>query len=307
MIMKKKYLLLFIPLLLISSCNKRGKEDVITSSFIAYDLVHEIGQNKITHRNLVPWGSELHDYEPNAQDIVAVNNAKLFVYTTPHLETWVNNLVNNDNSFALSDAYTLEAINPQSSIRKSGHSHDEHGSGHFWTDPTTFLQLITAMKDELSAIDSVNTQFYETTASAYYDEIETLHLSLIEFLNTTTNRTIYFAGHNALDAFALRYGITINGLTDSYRPSGDLTPQQLINLIEEIYKTNTKYVFIEELAEPRVARQIKTELKNKYNYEIELLELHAYHNIAKSDAEKGVNYAAIFAQNIENLKLGLSN
>lgn len=304
--MKNKKILLFIPLLLLNSCNARGQEDVITSSFIAYDLVHEIAKNKITHRNLVPWGSELHDYEPNAQDIVAVNNAKLFVYTTPLLETWVKNLANNENAFALSDAFNALPYN-RSNKQKNSHNHDHEGSGHFWTDPTTYLQLINAVRHELKRIDHDNALFYDENADLYYNEIETLHRDFSDYLATIEKQPIYFAGHNALDAFADRYELEIISLAESYSPSGDLTPQQLIKLIEEIYATNTKYIYIEELAEPRVARQIKTELKNKYNYEIELLELHAYHNIAKNEAEKGVNYADIFAQNISNLKLGLSN
>ncbi|HZJ89716.1 MAG TPA: metal ABC transporter substrate-binding protein [Bacilli bacterium] len=304
--MKKKKLLLLVPLLLLSSCNTRGQEEIITSSFIAYDLVHEIAKDKISHRNLVPWGSELHDYEPNAQDVVAVNNAKLFIYTTPFLETWVKNLVNNENAFALSEAFTALPFNPPVSPKRT-HAHDHEGSGHFWTDPTTYLQLINAVRDEIKQIDADNAVFYDENADFYYNEIASLHQSFNTYLTTIERQPIYFAGHNALDAFAARYELEIISLADSYSPSGDLTPQQLIKLIEEIYGTKTKYIYIEELAEPRVARQIKTELKNKYNYDIELLELHAYHNIAKNEAEKGVNYAQIFAQNISNLKLGLSD
>ncbi len=309
MIMKKKHLLLLIPILLLSSCKASPEEDIITSSFIAYDLVNEIVQDKLTYRNLVPWGSELHDFEPNARDVIAINNAKLFLYTTPRLETWVNNLVNNENAIALSALLTDSHAHAPAPLYKKEHAHDhshEEGSGHFWTDPLTYIDLINEITTYFTAIDMENVTFYQQNAETYANEIVELHEELEQFLETLSNPKIYFAGHNALDAFTNRYGLTIQALSSGYSPSQDLTPRQLIELIEEIYEARAKYIYIEELAEPRVALQIKNELKYRYDYDVELLELHAYHNIAKEDAKKGVNYAAILRQNIANLKQGLS-
>ena len=68
---------------------------------------------------------------------------------------------------------------------------------------------------------------------------------------------------------------------------------------ETIAETHTKYIYYEELIEPKLAKLLSNELG------LQLLLLHGAHNISKEELAKGTSYYEIMLKNIENLKLGL--
>jgi zinc transport system substrate-binding protein len=90
-------------------------------------------------------------------------------------------------------------------------------------------------------------------------------------------------------------------LFDGFKPDADLTSSELISFTEVVKSSNVHTLFIEELAEPKAALQIKNELA-KENYSLTLLELHAYHNVTKEQMEDGIRYIDLFRQNIDSIK-----
>jgi len=84
-----------------------------------------------------------------------------------------------------------------------------------------------------------------------------------------------------------------------------LTSNELITFVEEVKTAGTLYLFIEELAEPKAANQVVRELA-KEQYVLNLLELHAYHNLSKVDMEDGVSYADLLERNYLNLQIVLN-
>lgn len=305
--MKRKIKLTLLPLLIatLSGCQNSKEADIVASSFIGYDLATMIVKEKMSVRNVIPWGGELHDYEPTPREIGAINNAKLFIYTSNELEPWIKGLVSQPNALALSDSYELLPYNHDEMSEETPSDHN-HSSLHFWTDPTNYLQLINKVRDYIIELDPVNSSYYTSNALEYYESIEATHIALSEYRDNIDKPTLFFAGHNALDAFSNRYDLTIRALSESYKPDAVETPIQLENLINEVVNHDVHYLFIEELAEPKVALQIKNEL-SKRNYELTLLELHSYHNITKSQAKDGINYGNLFAKNFANIRQAIGN
>lgn len=308
----KKIIVFAMALMLVACSNSSdsseasdNKVSIVTTSFIGYDIATQVAGDKATVDNILPWGSELHDFEPTAKNMTAVNEADLFIYLSVDLESWVESSSENDNALNLSKSYTLEEHEYDDEEVEDEDGHD-HASLHFWSDPSTYMQLIEATEERLSSIDPDNKEYYEERAEAYIDEIEALHEEFDEYTHSLDDPTIYFSGHSAMDAFAERYHLTITSLSDEYRPDADLTAQQIETLSNEIESSGSHYLFTEELVEPRVAKQIQSSLKEK-NYELTILELHSYHNISKEQSEEGITYADLLRQNINNIKQALGN
>jgi len=299
-----KFFLLMILLFTMMGCDKKKtSSDIVVTSFIGYDLATKVAGDKLTVDNILPFGSELHDFSPTPKDIIAVNNARLFIYLSVDLEPWVETNSTNPNALNLSESFTL-AEHEHVTLDTDEDEHD-HSSLHFWTDPTTYLQLINVVRDKLIALDAENKEYYTENAKAYYDEIYALHEEMDIFSQSIDKKELFFAGHNALDAFASRYHLTIHALTSSYQPDADLTPQQILDLKNAIKEAGVHYLFIEELQEPKIANTIKNSLKEE-EYELELLELHGYHNISVEQKEANVCYADLLKQNIINIKKALT-
>jgi zinc transport system substrate-binding protein len=187
------------------------------------------------------------------------------------------------------------------------HDHEDDDELHYWTDPTTAIQLIEAILVKVIELDPENSEFYENNAHDYIHEIEELHEEMeLLFLNELyKDSTLYFAGHNAMSAFGKRYHLHIESLFSDFKPDADLTSQELITFTNQVILSETNYLFIEELVEPKAAEKIKNELKNKHSYELILLELHGYHNVTKNELEENISYLDLLLRNFNNIKISL--
>lgn len=303
---KRTYLLITSLLLLLSlgltACKKEKDADIITTLYPHYDIATQIVKDKMSVSLLTPLGSEVHGYSPTAKDIVRIHNSKLFLYTSDTMERWVSNIVDvtSVNAVDLSKKYNLEPLSYENSTL------NETDLIHYWTDPTTYLQLILAIKDEIASVDPENIEYYTINALAYYDEINALHLELKAYFEEKGNQTIFFFGHNAMKAFGYRYNLSIQSLSDHYQPDAELTPLQKVELKEKIKKANAQYLFIEELIDPKGANSLKNELELE-GYAITILELHGYHNVSKKEFSEGVTYADLLRRNIQNLYAALNH
>lgn len=310
--------LLFSFALFLASCTHDKKADIVTTMFPQYDFARQIVGDKMTVSLLIPPGAEIHDYEATSKDMVAIKSAKLFIFTSLEIDTWIkdpNKMGGNDTIVLnLSESFTLEEHHHEDHEHTSltntlddDHDHDHDHNIHFWTDPTTAIQLIEAILAKIIEIDPSNQAYYEDNAHAYIHEIEELHHEIDLFLMSETylHSTIYFAGHNAMEAFGERYHLEIVSLFEGFKPDADLTSAELIAFVSEVINAGVKVLFIEELVEPKAANRIVTELA-KEGYVLTLLELHGYHNITRAQMEDGVSYLDLLNQNFLNIKEALN-
>jgi zinc transport system substrate-binding protein len=314
--MKKFASVLFVMIITIFlvACTNSKRADIVTTMFPQYDFARQIVGDKLTVSLLIPAGAEIHDYEASSSDMVAIKESKLFLFTSLEIDTWITDetTIGGEDTIVLnlSTAYTLlphdEENHPlDESEIEDEHDHDE--TLHYWVDPTNAIQLIEAILEKIIEIDPENAVFYTSNANAYIETIESLHHDLESFLMSeeVLESTIYFAGHNAMGLFGERYHLNIVSLFPDFKPDSDLTSNELITFVEEVKAAGTIYLFIEELAEPKAANQVVRELA-KEQYVLNLLELHAYHNLSKTDMEDGVSYADLLERNYLNLQIVLN-
>ena len=314
--MKKFALLLLIlfSTLFLVSCTNSKKADIVTTMFPQYDFARQIVGDKMTVSLLIPAGAEIHDYEASSSDMVAIKESKLFLFTSLEIDTWITDAstIGGDDTIVLnlSTAYTLmphdEENHPlEDHDIEEDHDHDE--TLHYWVDPTNAVQLIEAILEKIIEIDPENSVFYTENANAYIETIESLHHAIESFLmsDERIESTIFFAGHNAMGLFGERYHLNIVSLFPDFKPDADLTSSELISFVQQVKNNGTIYLFIEELAEPKAANQVVRELAKEL-YILNLLELHAYHNLSKTDMEDDVTYADLLERNFLNLQTALS-
>lgn len=312
--MKKITFILFLSLSLafLSSCTSSKNADIVTTMFPQYDFARQIVGDKLSVSLLLPPGVEVHSYEATSKDMVAIKNAQLFIFTSLDIDTWIKDpsTIGGKDTVVmnLSEHYTLEDHEHDHLLPDETEA-DEHDHGdelHYWVDPLVALQLIDAILEEIIQIDPINENFYRTNAENYHELIHQLHESFDSFIQDGhVDQDIFFAGHNAMGLFGLRYHLTIESLFESFKPDADLTSSELIQFTTIVTNANVHYLFIEELAQPKAAIQIQQELK-KNDYTLELLELHAYHNLTKTEMEEGVSYVDLFERNIEYITLALT-
>ena len=143
--------------LLFSCAQAEGRFSILAVNFPAFDLARSIAGDWADVTMLLPPGSESHSYEPTPQDIIAIQNADLFIYVGGESDTWVEGILhsmgeNAPRIFRLSDPVTLLAEETSESMQHD-HAH-EHGEDcehehaemdeHVWTSPKNAKLIISS-------------------------------------------------------------------------------------------------------------------------------------------------------------------
>jgi len=312
----KSLLVAALSLSVLAGCQPSKEADIVTTLFPQYDFAKQIVGDRMSVSLLVPPGSEAHDYEPTSRDFDAIRNSKLFIFAAYEWDSWLGNDVKNFlaqgaalNIFENIDIEEYESDHDEDHDEDydedHDEDHDEHDhSMHYWTNPKIAIQMVRAILKEVVKIDPLNGSFYTQNANNYIAKIAELDEEMHEYFETVSSNLVYFAGHNAMDFFSERFHIEIRALTDDFQPDADVTSAQLEQMLNGIKTNQIKFLFVEELKEPKVANTLKAELA-KQNYDITILELHCYHNVTRNQLSNNLTYLDLMKQNFDNLKLAL--
>jgi zinc transport system substrate-binding protein len=181
------------------------------------------------------------------------------------------------------------------------HGHHHHGGKdpHIWVDLANDQIMVDTIAKALVEKDPANSAFYLNNAKEYKLKLADLDRRFKETLATAKHKTIIYGGHFAFGYFAKRYGLEHDSPYDGFSPNAEPSPKAIASLIEKLKKSGIKYIYYEELLDPKVARTISQETGAK----LELL--HGAHNVSKDELTKGVTFIDIMEDNLRKLKVGL--
>ncbi|MFH0766681.1 MAG: metal ABC transporter substrate-binding protein [Bacillota bacterium] len=311
--MKKITSLLFIiiSLIMFSSCTQIQYANIVTTMFPQYDFAKQIAGDDYSVSLIIPPGAEIHDYEVTSQDMAKIRESRLFIFTSLEIDNWIGdvNTIGGEKTIVvnLSECYTREPLSYGEPILTPLDDESEHANElHYWTDPTTAVQLMNAILEKIILLDPNKEGQLRERASDYIAQIDELNTEIHDYItdHNFLGSTLYFAGHNALGSFGQRYGLNILSLFEDFKPDVDLTSNELITFTNQVKMTNTHYLFIEELAVPKAANTIMNQLASD-EYQLNLLEFHGYHNVTQSDFEEGVTYRDLLERNFINIQIAL--
>lgn len=283
------------------------KIKIVASLFPHYDFAKTIGGDYVDVSLILPPGIESHSFEPTPREIVTIMDADLFIYTNDLMEPWAAELIKNVESgqatvIDLSKGVELLAFDED-------HTHDdedadEHGDEgeydpHYWLDLGNALIMVDSIKDALIGVNPELQETFEMNADGLKMEIIALDEAFFEMMNHVSSKTILSGGHFAFGYFASRYGLDHESPYHGFSPDAEPTPQNIASLIKSVKETGAQAIFFEELIEPRVAKIISEEAN------VEMLLLHAAHNVSKDELASNITFVEIMNGNLERLKKGL--
>lgn len=284
---------------------------VITSIFPVYDFARIIGGEKASVTMLLPPGAEAHSFEPKPSDIGTLSEADLFIYTTSLMEPWAEDML---AGFDKGGPAVLEAgLGAPVSI-VSSHEHDSEESEqthedneveidssrdpHIWLDFDNSIYMVRAISEAMSQLAPEDAGYFAANAEGYVAELQKLDLSYSDTIEDCPSRTIIHGGHYAFGYLAQRYGLDYVA-AQGFSPDSEPGPKQIMGLINLMKSTGSKFIFYEELVEPRVAEVISKETGAT------MLMLHAGHNISKDELDSQKSFIGLMRDNLETLKIGL--
>ena len=285
---------------------KSNKIQVVTTLFPLFDFARTIGGDKAQVTLLLPPGVEPHSFEPRPDDVVRVNHADLFVYTSPAMEPWAVSIIAGLDRGKVGIVEGGKGVAMVPAPEVDGHA-DHHGEAqqkgpvldpHVWLDLDNARHIAGNILAAYVARDPANKGYYQANADSLDNQLAALDQRFKETLAKSPKKVLLHGGHYAFGYLARRYGLKYVSAS-AVNADAEPTPTKLAELVQLMRREHLQYVYTEELLSPRVAETIARETGAK------VLMLRAGHNVTRDDLQRGVSFVSIMEENLQNLKTGL--
>jgi len=286
------------------------KLSVYTSFYPMYDFASKIGGDKIDAVNMVPAGTEPHEWEPTAADIAGLEEASVFIYNGAGMEHWVEDVlesIQNDSLIAVEASKGLTLLeghhdDEEEHSEEEEHSdEDEHSHGefdpHVWLDPMNAKAEMESIKNSFIQADLDNKDYYEANYTKYAGEFDALDKEFRDAITSLPNKDIIVA-HQAFGYLCSAYGLNqvpVEGLA----PDSEPDPARVAEIIEFAKEHDVKIIFFEELVSPKVAEVIASAIGAKTDV------LSPVEALSDEQMENGDDYFTVMRHNLEALKAAL--
>lgn len=265
---------------------------ITVSTFALYDIVRHIGGGNVDVEMAIPFGVEVHSFEPTPKTIIGIQKSQLFFYSGADLEPWVSKLTEGENLRDMSRYVDLREA--EEALDADGHHHHHEAvDPHYWLDLGNMQLLAGEIASQLSAIDPQNRALYGQRAEAYSQQLAKLDESYAKRLRHCDVRTVVLH-HNILGYVAARYNFSVEPLT-GLSPDALADAKTMATLSKSIKEKGIKVLFFEAFVSDRMMNSLARE----NGVEIDYLEPLA--NISALQADRNMSYAEGMAINLDKL------
>ena len=271
-----------------------GREiNVVATTPMIGEFVSQVAGDNINLIVLMPPEADPHTYEPAPQDAGKIADADLVFYTglmyepAPLIELLENSVCGSEALAEVGDSvFPIE-------FKESGHDdHDDHGEKghddhdeeghddhdeeghddheghghgaydpHFWFDPNRVAYAAEFIESKLIEFDPSNTADYEAAGDSYTAELNSLTGQVSQLIASipSQNRKL-ITTHESLGYLEAKFGLEVlSTIIPNLDSSNEISPAQLVGVIDVIEDNNVKVIFIEAEAPSVYAETIVAE------------------------------------------------
>lgn len=254
--------LIFLSFVLVNfSCSKSSVESpekdngtlkVLSSFSILSDMAQEIGGEKVTVHNLVPVGTDPHNYDPKPADVKFATDADLVLYNGLNLEGgdagWLMRLA---KSVKIDDEKIIEASKGIEPIYLKDEKGMQEVNPHAFISPVSGIIMAENIGNALAAADPENSEFYRKNMEAYVGKLRQADKDYRDRIaEIPEERRVFMASELAFQYLTKEYGLR-EGYIWAIDTDDTGTPDQIKNAIAFIEEYQPPVLFIESNVDRR--------------------------------------------------------
>jgi zinc/manganese transport system substrate-binding protein len=220
---------------------------VVASFTVLSDLTHEIGVDLVTVQSLVGPDGDAHIYQPTPADVRTVGSARIVVLNGLGFEGWMSRLL---------DSAQFQGVVVVATDGLAARVAEGHADPHAWQDPRNVQTYVTNIGNALVHALPAHSDQLKARMAQYIGRLDRLdHALKGEFAAIPAARRRVITTHDAFAYFGAAYGIEflpVQGWTTEAEPSAAAVGR----LVEQARSHRAAAVFLENIADPRMMRQL---------------------------------------------------
>lgn len=260
----KYFVVLTLALVVLSACGAEDtktsdmtaeaeKLEIVTSFTIIKDITEEIAGDKVEIHNLVPTGTDPHEYEPLPKDVRKASEADILFYNGLNLEGgkdgWFFKMIDSVGQDEENIYKLTKRVDPMYLTAKDGKA--EEMNPHSFLDPEVGIKMSEDIRDVLVEVDSDNKEFYQKRAEEYLAKLKDIDQKYQEKItDIPAERRILVTSERAFQYLADHYGLK-EGYIWAIDTEENGSPAQVKDLIEFTEENEVPVLFIESNVDPR--------------------------------------------------------
>jgi zinc transport system substrate-binding protein len=297
---------------------------IVATIFPHYDFARAVAGEAAEVSMLLRPGAESHSFDPSPADIMAIQNADMFIYTGGHNDAWVDSVLGSIDTSGITVLRMMNVVNAVEEelppgVEEEGDGHDlsheeerdrDHGEGHsheggaeldehIWTSPKNAAAMVEAVAKAMIEKDAANAGVYRANADAYIEEIEALNADFEAVVQAAQHKLIVVADRFPFRYFCDEYGIEYKAAFPGCSTDSNPSAGTVANLVDTVREYEIPYIFTIELSTGSIASVISGETGRG------VLTLHSCHGVTRDEFESGATYVTLMRQNVENLGKGM--
>lgn len=315
----------------LAGCGEKNKSEknadlsIVATIFPGYDWVREIMGDEAENADitmLMDNGTDLHSYQPTADDISKISKCDLFIYAGGESNEWVKDALkqaeNKDRKVInmmemLGDSVKTEEV-VEGMESEHDHDHDEDGDHHdsdqeveydehTWLSLKNAEMICEAIENDLSSLDPENKDIYKKNSEEYISKLSELDSKYQKTVDDAARKTVLFG-----DRFPFRY------LTDDYgldyyaafvgcSAETEASFKTVKFLAEKVDELDLPCVMTIEGSDHKIAETI---IRNTADKDQKVLTMDSMQAVTASDLKDGKTYLSVMEKNLEALKEALN-
>jgi zinc/manganese transport system substrate-binding protein len=248
--MRRFWLICLLFLTAVLPARAQDRLNVVASFSILGDFVRNVGGDRVNVTTLVGPDGDVHVYSPTPADAKKVADAKLVIVNGFGLEGWLPRLVKSSGS-------KTAMVTATSGIAPLTLGSD--ADPHAWQSVVNARIYVTNIRDALMAADPTDAGIFRANADAYLAKLDGLDREVREAVaGIPETRRKVISTHRAFGYFAAAYGIEFVAPLGVSTES-EASARDIAGIITQIRTAKIPAIFLENISDPRLIRQIAVE------------------------------------------------
>ncbi|MGI6653800.1 MAG: metal ABC transporter substrate-binding protein [Christensenellales bacterium] len=313
---------------------------IVCTIFPIWDWTRQVLGDQLSDVELIllqKTGTDLHSFQPSAQDFVSLSTADVLIYNGGVSDAWVEAAIRQSQNpdlrtLNLMDALgdraqpdtLVEGMQPTEHNHEHGHEedadhdheheheedtnhkhehehHDEsaHTDEHIWLSVKNAQVLVEAIRDALCEADGEHAAAYAQNAQVYLEKLQALDVQYAQVVANVEHPALLFGDRFPFRYLMADYGIDYYAAFSGCSAEAEASFQTIAFLAGKVDELKLSSVIRLDGSDGRIAQAVvnATTARNQ-----QVLVLDSMQSITWHDVEQGQTYLSIMEKNLDTLK-----